>query len=271
MPFFTQLKKRLYLILEEKRRSTSLSVTVNVILMVLILTNVIAASVETMPDLNTEYRVLLHYFRTVSVVLFTFEYALRMVACVQKPAFSHPVTGRLRFALTPLMVLDGLAILPFWFISGHWLDLRFLRISRLFKQALVFPAVRKSESVNSILHVLKIKKVDIFITVFVAFILLVLASALMYLIEGPVQPSVFKSIPHTMYWAMATLTTLGYGDVTPITPLGKLLAGVIAFLGIGIFALPAGILSSILTEEIRLMHTKDKCTHCGKKMHDTAH
>ena len=108
------------------------------------------------------------------------------------------------------------------------------------------------------------KKNELLITVFAVFLLLLMASSIMYYVEHEAQPEVFASIPHSMWWGIITLTTVGYGDVFPITLLGKIFNGMIAFLGIGLFALPAGILASAFAEEMNKHHNgATQCPHCG--------
>ena len=126
---------------------------------------------------------------------------------------------------------------------------------------------RYSQSLKLMHRVLSQKKEQLISSVFVLLMLLIIASSMMYFVENRVQPEKFSSIPKTMWWAVATLTTVGYGDVYPITNVGKLIASVIAILGIGMFALPTGILGAGFVEEIDRQRRKGvKCPHCGKEI-----
>ena len=117
----------------------------------------------------------------------------------------------------------------------------------------------------SVGNVFRTKREDLILTVFIISILLIVASSFIYFAENAVQPAAFSSIPQSMWWGMATLTTVGYGDVYPITPIGKILGAIVSLLGIGMFALPTGILSSGFTEEIQKRRNGPQiCPHCGK-------
>ena len=153
--------------------------------------------------------------------------------------------------LTPLAIIDLLAILPFYLPMIIPLDLRFIRAVRLFRLFRLFKMGRYSKAVFILKKVLKEKKEELVLIIFVIFLLLIIFSSLMYFIEKEAQPEAFSNIPEAMWWGIITLTTVGYGDVYPITPLGKILGALIAFLGIGMFALPAGILGSGLVEIVR--------------------
>jgi voltage-gated potassium channel len=167
--------------------------------------------------------------------------------------------------MTPLALIDLLAILPFYLPIFVHLDLRIIRILRLFRIFRVFKLARYSESVKILSSVIKRKKEELLIVFFVLFILLIVASSLMYFVENDAQPNVFSSIPMAMWWCIVTLTTVGYGDIYPITVLGRILGGIIALLGIGMFALPTGILASAFAEELQKKHERPKiCPHCGK-------
>ena len=151
--------------------------------------------------------------------------------------------------------------------------MRILRVTRLLR---IFKIQRYTKSLNLIGKVLKSKKEELFITVFVTIILIIFASTLMYYIENDVQPNAFPNILATFWWAVATLTTIGYGDVYPVTDLGRLLSGIIAVLGIGLVALPTGLISSGFIEEISKKKRQHKqkeedityCPHCGKRIHE---
>ena len=174
--------------------------------------------------------------------------------------------GRIRFALQPLQIIDLLAILPFY-LPFIGIDLRFLRAVQLFRLFRLLKMGRYSQSLTTLTNVIKSKKEELSITLFAGFILLIIASSLIYLVENEAQPEAFHSIPNSMWWGVVTLTTVGYGDVYPKTALGKIIGACIALLGIGLFALPAGIIASGFASEIQKKETEIKvCPHCGKKI-----
>jgi voltage-gated potassium channel len=165
-----------------------------------------------------------------------------------------------------MAIVDLLAILPAFLPLIFPLDLRIIRFLRLFRLFRLFKMSRYVDSLNSLDDVVRSKKEELTVTVVMIAMLLLFSSSLMYVVETEAQPDKFPDIPSAMWWGVATLTTVGYGDVFPVTPLGKVLGGFIAFLGIGMFALPTGILASGFAEEIRKRHEKDKacaCPHCG--------
>lgn len=198
---------------------------------------------------------------------FTIEYLLRLWSCTVDSRFRNPVLGRIRFALRPLLIIDLVAILPFYLPIIIPFDLRFLRALRLIRILRMLKMGRYSESLRLFASVLKSKKEELVIAVFVTFILLIVSSSLMYFVENEAQPENFSSIPDAMWWGVATMTTVGYGDVYPVTPVGRFLGAIIAILGIGMFALPAGILASGFVEEIQKRRTGHiRCPYCGKNI-----
>ena len=201
------------------------------------------------------------------MAIFTLEYVLRIWSCTAESRYSHPVFGRLRFAVTPLLVIDFLALLPFYLPLLGLEDLRTLRALRLLAWAARLG--RYFEGIRTLGTVLQSKVLELLTVVLVLAVMLVLASAMMYYAEHTAQPEDFASIPEAMWWSIITLTTVGYGDVSPVTPLGKAMAGIIAVMGIGMFALPAGILGSGFLAEIQRRNRASRvCPHCGLVIED---
>jgi voltage-gated potassium channel len=191
-----------------------------------------------------------------------------MYAIVENPKYRHPFYGRLRFSKTPMALVDLLAILPFY-LTFLPLDLRFLRIFRLMALFRMFKITRYMQAMIIFKKVIAERKEQLVLSfIFIIFILIII-SFFMFIVEHEAQPEKFGSIPDAMWWGMATLTTVGYGDVVPITPIGKFLGGIFAISGVAILALPAGILSSGFFE---LLHApkskKHTCPHCGKDFHE---
>jgi len=246
-----RIKERLYEILEIAAVGDIPSKLFDIFIMTLITFNVIAVILATVERFNLQYQYYFRIFEIFSVTIFTIEYLLRLWTCTINKKFRNSVTGRIKYTLTPFAIIDILAILPFYLPMIIPLDLRFIRAVRLFRLFRLFKMGRYSKAVFILKKVLKEKKEELILVIFVVFLLLIIFSSLMYFIEKEAQPEAFSSIPEAMWWGIITLTTVGYGDVYPITPLGKILGALIAFLGIGMFALPAGILGSGLVEVVR--------------------
>lgn len=263
--WYQRTKERIYNTFEPSTDQSMLGRCVNTIIILLILLNVVAVVIGTMHGFAQRYHQGLYRFELISIIIFSAEYLLRLWSCTSQPGRSHPVRDRLRFALTPLAVIDLLAILPFFLPVLLPIDLRVLRTIRIFRILRILKIVRYSQSLQTLAHVFRKKRYDLLVTVIFASIILLIASSLIYAFENPVQPDIFPDIPSAMWWGVVTLTTVGYGDIYPITPIGKILGGLIAFLGIGMFALPAGILGSGFVEEMqqRRMQT-GCCPHCGR-------
>ena len=213
-------------------------------IMTLILLNVAAVIMETVESIHVQYESFFYYFEIFSVTIFTFEYLIRIWACTADPFYASPIWGRVKYIFTLSMLIDLLAILPFYLPLIMAIDGRFLRILRLFRLFRLFKLGRYSSAFQSIVYVLKKRREELVVSVTIVIFMLILSSSLMYYVENEAQPEAFTSIPATMWWGVATLTTVGYGDVYPITGLGKALGAVIAILGVGMFALPAGIVAS---------------------------
>ncbi len=224
--------------------------TVDLAIIALILANLFAVIVGSVESIGTRYRTELRAFEWFSVAVFTIEYVLRLALAPRHPSgrYRDPVTGRLRFALTPLALVDLLAILPTYFAAFFAIDLRWLRVLRLLR---VFKLTRYSSAMTILLTVLHDELPSFAAALFILLVILMLAASGMYVVERDAQPEAFGSIPSAMWWAVATLTTVGYGDVTPITTVGKVFGSFVTIVGIGMVALPAGILASAFSDHLR--------------------
>jgi len=261
------IRKRIFEILEKAKPGDIPSRIFDIFIMSLILVNVIMVILGTVKALATQYTVFFKLFEVISIAIFTIEYLLRLWSSTVNEQFKEPIRGRIRFALTPLSLVDLVAILPFYLPMVFPCDLRFIRIVRLLRIFRIFKIGRYSQAMKTFALVIKKKKEELFITVFAVLILLVISSSLMYFVENEAQPEVFSSIPAAMWWGVATLTTVGYGDVYPITGFGKFLGAIIALLGIGLFALPAGVIASGFIEEIQHRALeRNICPYCGKEI-----
>lgn len=264
----TMFKQRVYDVLEVARPGDRLSRLVDIALIGLIAANVLALILESVDTIQRAAAVFFRVFEAVSVGLFSVEYLLRVWSCTACETYRRPIAGRLRYVLSPLALVDLLAILPFY-LPMISLDLRSLRAVRLFRLLRMVKLARYSEALRLIGRVLVSRRAELLTTLFILLMLVLLASSLMYFAERDAQPEAFASIPAAMWWAVATLSTVGYGDVYPITVAGKLLASVIAFLGIGLFALPTGILGAAFVEEMQRRKSVPRCCpHCGRELTD---
>ena len=238
----------------------------DIFILILIFLNVLAVILETVQVLEENYGTFFFRFEVFSVTIFTAEYLLRVWSCTSQAKYAHPFWGRLKFIFSPMALIDLLAILPF-FLTFVTADLRFIRTLRLFRLFRVLKLSRYSYSLQLFGKVIKNKKEELIMTATLMFVLMVLAASFIYLAENEAQPDKFPDIPTSMWWSIVTLTTVGYGDVFPITPLGKICAALIAVLGIGMFALPTGILGASFVEEIGKMKAgKQVCPHCGEEI-----
>jgi len=240
----------------------------NYFMITLILLNVVTVILETVRNIHAAYLFLFSVIDLVSIAIFTVEYLLRVWICTLNPAYSHPVTGRLRYMVSGYALIDLLAFLPFYIPFIIPIDLRILRILRLFRLIRVLKLGRYSEAMKTFLLVLEKSKEKLILALSILFIVLVLASSMMYYAEHDAQPDKFESIPAAMWWAIVTLATVGYGDIFPITPLGKFIGGLVVVTGIAIFALPAAILSAGFIEEIQEKKVVI-CPACGHRIGGT--
>jgi len=255
----TNIKARVHQILDRPEEGDTASKVVNGLLLALIAVNVIVAILGTVRSFDDRFGHRLYYFDWASIAVFSIEYLLRIWSCTVDDRYRQPISGRLRYMLSPAALVDLFAIAPYYLA----LDLRYLRIFRLF---LLFKLGRYASRLRLIRSVFMAKKEELLISTSVALVALIFCSAAMYYVEKDQQPEAFSSMPSSMWWAVETLTTIGYGDVIPVTAAGKLLGATIALIGIAMFALPAGILSGGFTEELARHKEEQKCPHCGKPL-----
>ncbi|MDX2158927.1 MAG: cyclic nucleotide-gated ion channel [Hyphomicrobiaceae bacterium] len=243
------LRRRVYHVIEIGRGEDGASKWFDYFLIALILANITAFCLETVPSIESRWGRWLQAFEVFAVTAFTIEYVLRIWTAVEVPllARKRPWRARLSWALRPFQVIDLMAILPFYLGSLIGADLSVLRVFRLLR---FLKLTRYSPAIHTLLRVLASEKRPLA----GAFVLLVAAllifSTGMYYIEGKVQPEKFGSVPDAAYWAMTTLTTVGYGDVTPVTPMGKLWASLTMLCGLCILALPVAIIATGFATEV---------------------
>jgi len=264
------LRGRTYHFLNSTNAASGLSKTFNVFIVTLILLNITAMILESMQKIHDLAPKCFLWFEYFSVAVFSVEYVLRVWSCVEDPQYREPLRGRLRFAVTPLALVDLSAVLPFYLPTHADLRMmrmfRMVRIMRVMRIARIAKLGRYSESLQMLVRVLRSKGDQLAGAVFILLILLIVAATLMYTAEKDAQPKTFTSIPAAMWWAAVTLTTVGYGDAYPVTVMGKILGAITAMMGIGMFALPCAILGAGFIEELDRNKKPRQCPHCGKEL-----
>ena len=220
-------------------------------IMIWVIISVVAVVLESVHGihyvLNLEFVIL----DVVAVGVFTAEYLLRIYSVVESKGHQHSVVGRLKYMKTGNAVIDLLAILPFFleYFLHHLFDLRFLRVFRLLR---LLKLTKYTGATHTLLVVIKREWPVMAGAAFVMLLLVVLTASLGYLFEHEAQPDKFENIPQAIYWAVITLASVGYGDISPVTPIGRAMTIVLALMGIGIFAIPAALLSSAFSDQLRI-------------------
>ena len=246
------IRKSTFLFLEISAPEDRFGYWFDLFMVVLILGNVAAIVLETVKYINEFAGYYFHLFEIVSVTIFTVEYVLRVWSCCEDPSgkFKKPKSGRLKYMLTPMAIIDLIAILPFYLSAFFGIDLRILRLFRVLR---LVKLTRYSPALNAVGATLKSQHRALTAALFVMVMALMFSSSIMYFFENEAQPEKFSSIPMAMWWGMATLTTVGYGDIYPITPIGQLFGIITMVVGIGMFALPAGIIATGFANEMEQM------------------
>jgi len=249
MSMLRRWRQRLHEVLEAGHSEDQLSRLVDFCIILLILLNVFAFTLQTVDSINQVYGKYLERFNVFSVIIFTIEYLCRLWVCIEIPPLRHlsHLKARLKFMRSPLLLIDLIAILPFYLGIFINLDLRVLRAFRLVR---FFKLARYSPALQTLGRVFSGERKALLGALIIMIALLLTASTIMYFLERNVQPDVFSSVPAAAWWAVATLTTVGYGDIIPATVVGKLFGGLMMIFGLGMFALPIGIVATGFTREI---------------------
>ena len=247
------LRARVHMVLESGHSAGFAGAVFETVLIALIVGNVIAVTLETVPELRAHYGDFFANFEIFSIGAFTVEYVLRLWAAPDDIRYADgPVRGRLRYALTPVMIIDFLAFAPAYLMPLlSFSDARFLRFFRLVR---LLKIGRYSPTLATLGHVIASERRTLFGTLLLLLGVMCLSAAAMHVVEGNIQPKLFGTLPDAMWWAITTLTTVGYGDAVPVTAFGKIVAGVTMIMGLGLFALPVGIVATAFVSEI---HRRD--------------
>ena len=228
------MKQGLKQIIEDS--DTKAGKTFDLTIQAIIVLSLICFSIETLPGLSDESRTLLHVIEVISVIIFTVEYLARVSVASDKTAFIFSFFG----------IIDLLAVLPFYLSTG--LDLRSLRSFRLLRLVRILKLARYSAAAKRFHRAFLIAKEELALFLFASMIVLYLAAVGIYHFENPAQPEEFSSVFHSLWWAVSTLTTVGYGDIYPVTAGGKMFTFCILVVGLGIVSIPAGLVASALSK-----------------------
>lgn len=261
------IKHKIYQLVEKGSHGSKVNIIFDYSIMFLIVLNVVAIILETLPEIGKPLTNFFRIFEIVSVIIFSIEYLMRIYVSGLTYPSSNRIKSILKFVFSAYGLIDLFAILPFYMPFLIKMDLRFLRLLRLLRFFRILKISRYNNALNIIGTVIKEKKSELYITGFVALLVLLIASFLMYHMEGKAQPENFPNVLTSFWWAIATLTTGGYGDIYPITGFGKVISSIIAILGIGLVALPTGIISAGFMQKIgKKKNVISKCPHCGKEI-----
>jgi voltage-gated potassium channel len=242
-------RKRLHAFLEEDYPRTRRRLFFRGFMYVLISVNILLVVLETSPTIAPGVRAASQAVYFFSICIFIALYALRLWVCVEDPRYRSPVTGRLRYMASPFAIIDLIVIVAFTLPVSFLRDPVAYEIIRFLRLSIILKLIRYSDSLQTMSRIFISKRKPLGMALYMLLFLLLITSTMMFLIEHPAQPDTFSDVPESLWWGVETLTTLGYGDIVPVTPAGKFLGGFVALLGIAMFAIPAGILASGFYEE----------------------
>ena len=247
---FFSLRKKVFQILEGDSQEYPIAKHLNLLLVILILANVVAIIFESDHTISQQYATQFALFDKFSVIIFSIEYLVRIWSCVEKRHSKRHSSSeiRLRYIISPSAIIDLIAIAPFFISFFIVIDLRYLRLLRILR---LLKLSHYLQGFSLFLTVLFKELKNIAAAIMVMVFLIIIAASLMYTLESEAQPEVFGNIMHSLWWAVVTMTTVGYGDVTPVTASGKVVATFIMLIGVALVALPTAILAARFSEELR--------------------
>jgi len=229
-------KQRIWEILEISKENDNQSKVFDYFISILIGLNVVAIILETEKNLFGQYESFFRYLEIVSVLIFSAEYLLRLWSCVSVEEYDHPIFGRIKYIFSPMAIIDLIAVAPFY-MTFIVTDTRIIRVLRFLRILRMAKHSKFSKTFYIVTNIIYKKKAELLTSLILMFSLLLICSTGVYFAENETQPDKFSSIPSAMWWAVATLTTVGYGDIFPVTSIGKILGSISAIFGIGIFSL----------------------------------
>lgn len=244
-------RAKVYALLEPTGHSGRMHVYVDNFIMFWVLVSIISIVLESVDSVHQAMAFEFHVIDVLSFSIFTLEYLARLYAAAENPHYKHRWMPRWAYVRSGPALIDLITILPFLlerFLPVQ-IDLRFLRVFRL---ARLLKLTRYTSAAGTLYKVVKREWQVIMAAVFVMMLMVVLTASMGYIFEHEAQPDKFENIPQSIYWAVVTLASVGYGDISPVTPMGRALTVVLALMGIGIFAIPAGLLASAFTDQLRI-------------------
>lgn len=268
MKKYAAIKKRVFELISKAEDGDTVGKIVDWTIMALIALSILSIILESFSDINAKWNSAFRVFEVITVAVFTVEYILRIwTADLLYPESMHP---RLKYIFSFMAVIDLLAILPFYlpFVSADLRFLRMMRLFRLFRLLQVFKLGRYFEALQVIVKVIQLSGPQLVMSVAICFFVMLFSAIVMYTVENPVQPEQFPNVIASIWWALCTLTTVGYGDVYPITAVGKIFASVISLVGIGIIAIPTGIIAAGFNQVIEKRKKADESTDAFPALED---
>lgn len=243
-------RRRVFVHLEPSAWASGSLSPANRFLTVAIVLSVLIAILDSEPLIHQRWGALLGWTETVLGVVFIAEYLLRAWTCVESKAYGDGWAGRLRYLRSPIALIDLLALAPLLlnFVGNEAYIFRLFRMLRILRMARLG---RFSSSLRLLTEAINSRRYELGMSLVLTGFLLLLTSTVLYVVEGGTQPEAFGSIPRTMWWAIVTLTTVGYGDAYPVTVIGRICAGLTAVAGIGVIAMPTGILASAFSDTLQ--------------------
>ena len=245
-----KIKKKIFSVIDINSEDKASEKVFNYFLASVIILSAIVMFAETFNNISPEGKRIINIVEIVVVIMFTIEYILRVYTADILYPNKNPVTSRLKYIFSFIAITDLLAFLPFYLSIAFKVDLRVFRFVRVLRIFGILKIHRFTDALGFVNRAIGRKKDQLLSSLFVVFVLMIMVSVMMFYIENPVQPEVFKNGFSGFWWAVVTLTAVGYGDIYPVTFLGQVLGSVISILGIGLVAVPTGIISSGFTEEL---------------------
>jgi voltage-gated potassium channel len=269
---YYKIKKIIYDAIVDRTSKSLLNKGFHIFQFFLIILYIILIAVASLDGPQQRYHRFFFSFELFIIIVFTIEFILRIWSCNIDKSFRGRF-GRLRYLSSPLMIIDFLAIFPFYLVLVTPIDLEYLGIGRLFRVFDIFRYDFFEKSFSLLARAIKKRGQELIITICTIFLLIFFSAFIIYSAENKAQPEVYSSIPKSMYWAFVTLTTVGYGDMTPVTSFGRFFTAIASFLGVGLIVVPASIIGSGMTEVVKETKKEKKkkirrCPECGNIIED---